>query len=69
MKRKKLSGPQKALVDKMRDGYRLTRDTDGFYLGDRQISKRTILSLLRKRAIRPAMDGAFGRSQTYLVAE
>ena len=69
MKRKKLTKAQQQFIDMMKAGYRLTRDTDGFYLGERQLSKRTILSLLKKRAIKPAHDGAFGRSQTYLVAE
>ena len=67
--RGKLTPAQKSIIAKMQDGAVIRRTTEEFTFGPRVLSKRTIFSLLRKRAIRPAGDGAFGRSQTYLLAK
>ncbi len=65
--RGKLTPAQKGIIAKMQEGAVIRRTTEEFTFGTRVLSKRTVLSLLKKRAIRPAGDGAFGRSQTYLL--
>lgn len=66
--RGKLTPLQRDIVSKMEAGAFIRRTTEEFTFGPRTLSKRTVISMLKKRAIRPAGDGAFGRSQTYLLA-
>jgi hypothetical protein len=69
IKRAPITPAQKRFLEEMKSGGRLIREGNRFYLNHRELMKGTIISMLRKRIIRPAIDGAFGRSQTYLLAD